>query len=124
MLEQLFSREFFRNHFVQWLFLLGLFLNALSFAALMFFFHPQTLPVLLRYNVYLGVDLQSLSAWYSVYQVPTAGLLFLVFHLFWAKNIFLKKDRVCAHLILLGGSFLQVGVLIATVSIILVNIGE
>lgn len=116
-----FSGEFFRNHFVQWVFLLGFFLNMAALGFTAYFFRSENGSILLHSNVYLGIDLQSVSPWYGAYKVPAAGLVFLVIHAIWAYYAFYRRDRIFAHIILLSAVFLQVGVAISVASLILLN---
>src|SRR5665647_2127684 len=65
-------------------------LHAIIVGALAIFFRPSDNHVILRYNVYFGIDL--LGAWWQVYLLPVLSLAFLLANLSFAHR-FLKRGE-------------------------------
>lgn len=111
--------SFFGNIIVRMLLgMNGIFILA-SFGALGYFIRPAVSLAVLHYNVYFGVEIQ--GAWWQVFILPTAGLLFLCGHLFLARRFYAASERVAAYLMLFGSWLLSIGILIASLSIAFIN---
>ena len=111
--------SFFRNIII--LVLIGV--NTLfcftSFVLLGYFVRPTENILVLHYNVYFGVDIQGI--WWQLYILPIAGILFFLGHLFFAHRFYQKYDRIAAYLMLFSSGLLNIGIIIASVSIALIN---
>lgn len=115
-------REFLGNHFVQWTTLLAFIENGISWALLFFFLRSSEAPINLRYNVYLGSDLNYQVPWFESYQITIFALIFLCINCMVAFFFFRRTDRFASHTLLLGGIFVQLFTLISSISIVLANI--
>jgi len=121
MTEPLRAREFFGNHSVQWMILVAFLANAAAWGLIAYFIRPSEVPILLRYNVYLGFDLNYVVSWKEAYVIPAAAALFLFVNIFMAFLFFRRPDRFASHIVLLGGICVQFAAIIAAVAVVLVN---
>lgn len=94
-------------------------LSAASFVALSIFIEKTPSPVILHYNVYFGVDL--IGDWWQIYLTPAMGLFFASVNLFLAKYFYQQRERIGAYCLMLASLFVEIGVIIAIVSMILIN---
>jgi hypothetical protein len=97
----------------------SLVLNAAAWLVLLLLVSSSRDRVILHYNVYLGVDI--VGARYQVYWVPAVGLLFWLVNLVLARFLYAHQERIAAYLLLLVNVMLQFGIIIASISIDLVN---
>lgn len=114
-------RRYLQDHFVQWMFLSSLFINGVIWAILLYFLQPSEIPILLRYNVYLGFDLHSLVPWHYALSIPLAGLILLLVNVLVSFLFFRKKDFFASYIILFGGVLVQASAIVSVVAIVLVN---
>jgi hypothetical protein len=75
--------------------------------------------VILHYNAYLGVDM--VGAYQQLFIVPIIGLLFLGVNISLAHFLYGSQERIAAYMLLLAGVMLEFGVVVASVSLTLVN---
>jgi hypothetical protein len=115
------KKDFFRNHLIQWIFAFTFLLHLFLWGVCFWFFWGEKELVVLRFNVYLGIDPTSISPWYTPYRIPIMATLALVIQIYLAWKFFREKDRVMAHLMLFCGGIVQIAGLIALVSVILGN---
>jgi len=113
------GEEFIHNTIVKSLLILGILPTFVSLAVLMYFIRPIQGLLVLHYNVYFGVDL--LGVWWQAYIFPFFGILFFVGHFFLAKRFYIRSERIAAYLLLLGSGMISFGILIASMSIALIN---
>jgi hypothetical protein len=113
------NSDFFKNRLVFWLLASSLFFNIVNWAALAIFIKPVDKTIILHYNVYFGVD--SIGHWGQVYFLPTLGLVILLVNLLLAKYFYLQKERIAGHIMMMTALMAQLSLLIAAVSIILIN---
>lgn len=115
-------REFLHNHHVQWVFLACLISNLLAWGLLAWFIHPSEVPILLRYNVYLGFDLNYVVQWMYAYRLPAVALGFFVINLLVAFLLYRREDRFGSYIVLFGTLCVQLSMIISVIAIILVNL--
>ncbi len=113
--------QYVQNHFFQWMFLFSFVVHSLIWILLLYFIRPSEIPILLRYNVYLGLDLTYVVSWYEAYGIPLFALFLLFINVFLAFSFFRKKDYFASYILLLGGIFIQVTALISVIAIVLIN---
>jgi len=113
------GKTFWRNILVRILCGVSLALNAVSWLVLLFLVSPTRDRVILHYNVYLGVDI--VGAPYQVYWVPAVGLLFWSVNFGLAHFLYKHRERIAAYALLLVNVMLQFGIIIASISLALVN---
>jgi hypothetical protein len=111
--------SFFKNIIVQTLLGVNIFFCCTSFGLLGYFIRPTESILVLHYNVYFGVDIQGL--WWQVFILPVAGLSFFLGHLFFAHRFYKESERIAAYLMLFGSGLLNIGIVIASVSIAFIN---
>lgn len=119
--QSLFLRQYLRNHFFQWTFLFSFIIHIAIWILLFFFIRPSEIPILLRYNIYLGLDLTYVVSWYEAYGIPLFALFLLFVNAFFSFFFFRKTDYFASYIILLGGLFIQIIALISVIAIVLIN---
>ncbi len=114
-----FNNDFFKNHIILWLLVFNFLANLANWLVLAIFINKSEGDIILHYNVYFGVD--NFGNWKQVFLMPAIGLfLFLVnFQLsfFFYKN----KERIASYTLLLASLMAQLSLIIAAVSVILIN---
>ena len=114
-----FGQEFWRSSLVHWLLIGTIFLDAASLAVLAFYIRPIDLPIVLHYNVYLGVDV--IGDWWQMYFLPVISNLFIAVNTILAYYFYQKKERLAAYIFLLASFFIQAGILIAISGLMMIN---
>ena len=114
-----FSQEFWRSSLVHWIIIGTIFLDLASLAVLALYIRPIDLPIVLHYNVYLGVDV--IGDWWQVYFLPIISNLFLLINTILAHFFYQKKERLAAYIFLLASFFVQAGILIAISGLMMIN---
>ncbi|MFH0969659.1 MAG: hypothetical protein V1804_04080 [Patescibacteria group bacterium] len=113
------KREFFQSALVQWVLIATIFLALSSWSITIFFIRPVDLPLVLHYNVYLGVDI--IGGWWQIYFLPAISSLFLVTNTVLAYLFYQKKERLGAYIFLLASFFVEAGTLIAIAGLVMIN---
>jgi len=114
-----FAQEYFRNPIVLWLLALSLLINIISIVILAIFVKPVDFPIILHYNVYFGVDV--LDGWEKVYLMPAIGIFLLLVNTFLGLYFFNCKERIAGHILMIANLMIQLSLLVASISIILIN---
>ncbi|HBI17421.1 MAG: hypothetical protein UR60_C0016G0013 [Candidatus Moranbacteria bacterium GW2011_GWF2_34_56] len=112
-------KEFFKNKLLLTLFIFSIIINILNFSFLFYFIEKLNNLIILHYNVYLGVDLMGESN--QVFLIPAIGLFFALINLCLAIYFFSKKERMLSHILSLTTFIVQLGISVASGSVILVN---
>lgn len=118
-IKSFFEEEFFHSSVVQWTLIGALLLNLVCWAASIFFIRPVDFPIVLHYNVYFGVDM--IGDWWKVYLLSGMGLAMLLLNICLGLFFYRRKERIIAHVLLLGGCILQICIAIAMAGVILIN---
>jgi hypothetical protein len=113
--------EFLQNHTVQWILSGTFFVHAASWVLLVLYIRPSELPILLRYNVYLGPDLNYVVPWYEAYGIALVAGIFFLINTVLSSFFFRKHDRFACFIFLFGGLSIQAALLVAVCSLIIVN---
>lgn len=111
--------EFFKNAIIHWLLAGAFFLNVAIWILLAIFIRPVDFKIIFHYNVYFGVDL--IGDWWQPYILPAMGLVFLVVNLGLAFRFYQQRERIAAYILLLASLMIQVGLLIASAAIVVIN---
>lgn len=111
--------EYWHNAIVHWVAIATVFVNAGVVILFIFYVQPSNLPLRLQYNVFFGTSLH--APWWHVYALPLIGLIFFFVDLIIGYVLYNAKERVAGYIVLLGGLFANVALLIAALSIILNN---
>ncbi len=112
-------KEFFKNKLLLILFISSILINILNFLFLFYFIKKLNNLIILHYNVYLGVDLMGEGT--QVFLIPAVGLFFALTNLVLAIYFFSKKERMLSHILSLTTFIIQLGISVASGSLILVN---
>lgn len=112
-------KQFFKNKLLLTLFISSIVINILNFLFLFYFIEKLNNLIILHYNVYLGVDLMGESN--QVFLIPIVGLSFALINLCLAIYFFSKKERMLSHILSLTTLIVQLGISVASGSLVLVN---
>jgi hypothetical protein len=112
-------KSFFKNNLLITLFSISLIISLTNIGSTLYLVKRLNSLVILHYNVYLGVDLMGSSE--QIYLIPCVGFLFGLINLILAIYFFLKKERMLSHILSLSTLIIQLGVSVASGSLILVN---
>lgn len=112
-------RQFFKNPLLALLFGVSMIISLINFLGLFFFVRKLNTSIILHYNVYLGVD--SIGDGNQAFLMPVVGLSFALVNLFLAYYFFTKKERMISHVLSLTTFISQLGLTVASASIIIVN---
>ncbi|GBE16794.1 hypothetical protein BMS3Abin15_00618 [bacterium BMS3Abin15] len=118
-IRSFFSQEFMKNSIVRWLLVGTVFLNVANWVFLAIFIHPVDFNIILHYNVYFGVDL--IGDWWQTYILPSMGIVFLLINFFLAHQFYRSGERIASYILLLASLMIQIGLIIASVGIVLIN---
>lgn len=113
------GKEYFRNSIVVWLVILSLFFNMANWGALKILIKPVDLPIILHYNVYFGVDV--MGNWKGSFFSPILGLLLFLINFSLAFFFYKNKERIASYVLLIGGLMIQLGMLVYSISLIIIN---
>lgn len=117
--RRFFAQEYFHSPLVQWVIIGALFLNVVNWILIAFFDRPVDFPIILHYNVYFGVDV--IGAWWQVYFLPAIGLTVLLVNTTLGYLFYCQKERIVAHLLMLGTFIVQIIMTIAVASLLTIN---
>jgi hypothetical protein len=118
-LQKFFSQEYFHSSLIQWVLIGSLVVNIGDWAFIAFFIRPVDFPIILHYNVYFGVDV--IGDWWQIYFMPLIGLLILLVNAILGYLFYQQKERIVAHLLMLGSFVAQVAISIAVASLLIIN---
>lgn len=88
-------------------------------AVIAFFVRPSADFVILRYNVFFGVDI--LGVWWQVYLVPGMCLMFFLGNLFLAEILARRQAYIGALILAYGAALVVLSGAIATATLIFIN---
>lgn len=114
-----FAQEYFKSHIVVWLLLLGFLTNLINWIILKIWIKPVDFSVILHYNVYFGVDL--IGNYAQVYMLPMIGLMLFLINFLLAMFFYEKKERIASYVLLMAAVMIQLSLIVASVSVILIN---
>lgn len=113
------AHDFFQNNIVRWLSGMSLVVNLAIWIGLKVFIKPVDLPIILHYNVYFGVDM--LGNWTQVFILPVLGLILFLINFSLAIHFYEQKERIASHILLMATMMLQLSLLVAAISVIIIN---
>lgn len=114
-----FTQEFFQSSLVHWVLIGTIFVGIADWVALIVYIRPIDLPLVLHYNVYLGVDI--IGDWWQMYFLPAIADIFFIANTILAYIFYQKKERLAAYIFLLASFFVQAGIGIAIAGLIMIN---
>lgn len=118
-IRSFFAQEYFQSHIVRWLLIFIAVANLVDWAALKIFIQPVDLPIIIHYNVYFGVDM--LGDWKNLFLMPAIGLFLFLVNLFLSIYFYQRKERIASYLLLIATLMIQLSLLVASVSVIIIN---
>lgn len=83
------------------------------------FFQPSEALVILRYNVYFGIDV--LASWWQIYLLPLLSSIFLVGNVFFARRFLRSGEWLLSITLLLGSGVITFALAVALAAIVLIN---
>ncbi|MDQ1284382.1 MAG: hypothetical protein QG620_730 [Patescibacteria group bacterium] len=113
------KKEFFQKPIVYWLIIAGIVANAVNWGVLAFLIKQEVSDIILHYNVYFGVD--ATGGPQKIYIMPLTGLALFFINLFLATEFYAKQERIASYLMLAAALMIQLSLLIASTSIIIIN---
>lgn len=114
-----FKKDFFQNKIIPWLIVLNIVANLANWIMLAIFIRPVDGNIILHYNVYFGVD--NMGNWKQVFLMPSIGLILFLINIFLANYFYKNKERIASYILLLSVFMAQLSLIIASISIIIIN---
>lgn len=118
-IRSFFTQEYFRNHIIDWLLILSFVSNLANWILLKIFVKPVDHSIILHYNVYFGVD--ETGNWKNVWILPSIGLFLLIINLSLSLYFYRNEERIAGYLLLMATLMVQLSLVVAAVSVILIN---
>jgi len=118
-IRSFFHQAYFRSHIVIWLLALSMVSNAANWIILMVWIKPVDFPIILHYNVYFGVDL--IGGYGQVYLLPLIGLILFIINLILSIYFYKQKERIASYILLMAMLMIQLSLIVASISVILIN---
>ena len=117
--KSFFVQEYFRNVIVVWLLALSFLANLANWIILKIFIQPVDFPIILHYNVYFGVDV--LDDWKKAFLMPLIGIFLFVINTFLGLYFYNNKERIASYILSIANLMIQLCLIVASVSVILIN---
>lgn len=118
-IRSFFTQEFFASRVVIWSLVLSFIANFTNWIILGIFVKPVDFPIILHYNVYFGVDM--LGGWKQVFILPLMGIILFIINFLLSLYFYKNKERIASHLLLMATLMLQLSLIIASISVIVIN---
>lgn len=118
-IKNFFTHDFFKNSIVHWVLIAAIFLNLINWVLILVYIRPVDFPIILHYNVYLGVDL--IGGWWQAYLLPFIGVIILLGNTLLAFRLFVRQERIASYILLLASIMIQFSLIVASASIIAIN---
>ena len=100
---------YFKDKIIKFSLILGILLNALLWALFYFRIPIQVEPIVMRYNIYVGINL--IGQWWQIYYLVLFGSGIIILNFVLAKYLF-KKDKLVAHFLSITALLCQIILLI------------
>jgi hypothetical protein len=117
--KSFFANGYFKSGIVLWLIILSGVVNLADWVALKIFVQPVDFPIILHYNVYFGVD--TIGDYRQVFILPVIGLVLFLVNLGLSLYFYNQKERIASYLLLMATLMIQLSLLIAVASVIIIN---
>lgn len=114
-----FAEGYFQSYVVIWLLALSVIANISNWVVLKLFIKPVDFPIILHYNVYFGVDM--VGSWKQVYFLPALGIGLFLVNAALSVYFYRQKERIASYLLLLATLMIQLSLIVASVSVIIIN---
>lgn len=117
--NKLLKHEFLQNRIIRGLLISNLILVMADFIFLFFVLNRVDGRTILHYNVYFGVDV--IGNWKQAFLMPAIGAGIFVLNALFAAFFYKNKERIASHVLLLVSLMVQICLVIAAISIALIN---
>lgn len=114
-----FSQEYFKNSLNIWFLIINLIINVANWLILLIFVKPVDFSVILHYNVYFGVDV--IGDWRKIFFLPALGLFLFLLNFSLAIYFYKQEEKIAAYLLMLVSVLAQINLIIACVTLTLIN---
>ncbi len=114
----MFNSLYFKDKIIKWCLIASIFLDVLLLALIYFRIPIRVEPIVLRYNIYVGISL--IGPWYQAFYLPLAGLAIIIFNFLLAKMMFLK-EKTLAYVLAVATIICQLTLLTAVILLVIVN---
>ncbi len=118
-IRSFFHQAYFKSHIVVWLLILSLTANIIDWLILKIWIKPVDFSIILHYNVYFGVD--QIGNYRQVYLLPIIGLLLFAINLVLSMFFYEQKKRIASYILLMAILMIQLSLIVASMSQILIN---
>ncbi|MFA7209423.1 MAG: hypothetical protein WC120_04000 [Parcubacteria group bacterium] len=118
-IKSFFAQEYFKSHIVIWLLILSLTANLANWVILKIWIQPVDFPIILHYNVYFGVDL--VGGYRQVYILPLIGFALFLINVALSIYFYGQKERIASYILLIAVLMIQLSLVVASASVILIN---
>ncbi len=109
---------YFKDRIIKWCLASSLLLNFLLWLLFYFRIPIQVEPIVLRYNIYVGINL--IGSWFAIFYLPLVGLGIIILNFLLAGLIY-KKDRLPAHFLAVTAMACQMILLVTGVLLVMMN---
>lgn len=113
------KREIWKSEISLWLVLITFIFNAINWSILFVFIRSVDADIILHYNVYFGVDQIGNSR--IIFTLPLIGFFLFIINLFLADFFYRNCERIASYILLLAALMVQVLLVIASISVIVIN---
>ncbi len=117
--KHILEKEFFRSRIILWLLALNVIANIANWIIIAIFINRLDGDIILHYNVYFGVD--AMGDWHRVFLLPIIGVIILALNAVLAAYFYIKKERIASYILLLAAFMVQINLIIAAASIMMIN---
>ena len=109
---------FFKDKIIKFNLIGSLLVNILLWVLFYFRIPFQVEPIILRYNIYVGINL--IGPWWHIFYFSLAGLGVIFLNFILAKLIY-KKNRLLAHFLVFISLICQIILLIEGILLVMMN---
>ncbi|PIT89677.1 hypothetical protein COU23_02565 [Candidatus Kuenenbacteria bacterium CG10_big_fil_rev_8_21_14_0_10_36_11] len=114
----MFTSLFFKDRIIKWSLISSIFLDALLLVLIYFQIPIRVEPIVLRYNIYVGISL--IGPWYQAFYLPLMGFVIIIFNFLLAKMMFLK-EKTLAYVLAVVAILCQLSLLATGALLVIVN---
>lgn len=114
----MFSSLYFKDKIIKWSLIASIILDALLLALIYFLIPIRVEPIVLRYNIYVGISL--IGPWYQAFYLPLAGLIIIILNFLLARMMFLK-EKILAYVLAIVTIVCQLFLLANSILLVIVN---
>ena len=107
-----------KNKTYRWNFFVSAILNLMTWIFLYWQIQPQVEPVVLRYNIYFGINL--IGPWWQVFWWPLLGLIILIVN-FILANWMLRNNRFLSYFLVYTATLCQILLAVVSFFAVLIN---